>query len=97
MIGSYSNILLAVLFAAAYFGALVHPFLPFSIVVVLLLVKLFSASSKQYRPHRQTAYEAKNRVILFGFIVACLFMPQIALETNPLANGYEAGKIQQVC
>ena len=92
MIVSYLNRSLGMLFLMACFAALMNPppyILIGSIFLVMGLVLLPSTNQiTQQKLNWQIKGGTKATIVLVGFLLVCLVVPQVGLETSSFSTNY---------
>ena len=92
MIVSYLNRSLGMLFLMACFGALMNP-PPYILIGVIFLVMglvLLPSTNKltQQKFNWEIKGGTKTIVVLAGFLLVCLVVPQVQLETTSFSTNY---------
>lgn len=96
MIGFYLSRSLGILFLMACFGALMNP-PPYILIGTIFLIMglvLLPATSKITKKKLNWNIKGgtKTIVILVGFLLVCLVVPQVNLETNSFSINYRDRK-----
>lgn len=106
MIAAYFNRTLGMLFFMSCFGALMNPppYIVIGFIFFLMGLVVLPSTNKltQQKFNWKIKGGAKATVVLVGFLLICLVVPQINLETNSFSiNSSEErvseGKVRDIC
>lgn len=97
MIAASFNKSLGILFFMACFGALMNPppYLLIGFIFLLMGLIVLPSTSKFTQQKFNWAIKGgtKTTVVLVGFLLVCLVVPQVNLQTNSLSNNHFEQKI----
>lgn len=92
MIGSYLSRSLGILFLMACFGALMNPppYIVISGIFLIMGLVLLPPTSRitKQKLNWEIKGGTKTMIVLGGFLLVCLVVPQVNLETNSFSINY---------